>query len=263
MTYYRVLSEAIDDVLSRGFVSADQIALWQARLKDAAENSLRADATSTLDRLLDNTFSRLVGTRRLLKNHVGLAPAVFDGLRPRLSTELTKFKLSSSAFLKARREEALLGSLRRFGGWASSIPPGGVSDRSRLVLRAEIKKPLASLPLQEVQAVKAQEANFVVALNTIVATEGEALAGLWHSQWRRPGYDYRPDHKENDLRVFLFRDSWAQRSGLLRRGPWADAQPIPGTLLGCKCHYVYFYTLESLPLEVLSAKGRAALAQAA
>lgn len=262
-SYYKVLSEAVDDVLTRGFVSAEQVALWQARLKDAAEAGFRAETEATLARALQAVFDRLVLRDGLLRYHVGLSPVVLARLRPVLGNELTKFLLSSRTFLAARRAEAVLVSLRRFAGWASSIPPGGVPPVSRRARRAEIKKPLASLPFEESRVISGQTENLTVALNALVSREGEALAGRWHSRWRQPGYRYREDHKENDLRFFLFKGTWAAKAGLLSRGPWAEDQPVPGSLPGCGCTYTFFYDLASLPSELLSAKGRASLSRAA
>lgn len=260
-SYYKVLSAAVDDVLTRGFVSSTQITIWQARLKDAAEATFAKGSSESLERALQNVFLRLVGRNGILRYHTGLAPSVLDRLRPALANELTKFRLSSSAFLQARREEALLASLRRFSGWASSIPAGGVLGR-QTALRAAIKKPLVVLPFEETRAIFAQSANLTVALNTLVSREAGAIAGCWHSRWRQPGYAYREDHKELDLRYFLFRPTWATEAGLVR-GPWADHQPVPGSLLGCSCHYQFFYALEDLPKELLTAKGASFLKAAA
>lgn len=262
-SYYKVLSEAVDDLLTRGFVSATQVAVWQARLKDAAEAGFWPETSTLAERALTGVFTRLIERGGISRFHVGLAPSTLDRLRPELRSELTKFLLSSSAFLRARREEALLASLRLFAGWASSIPPGGVPLGTRKALRVEIKRPLASLPFEENRAVVAQSAHLTTALNTLIARRGEALAAQWHSRWKQPGYAYREDHKENDLKIFVFKGTWAISAGLLRRGPYAEDQPVPGTLRGCQCSYRFFYDLAGVPRELLTAKGLASLAAAA
>ncbi len=50
----------------------------------------------------------------------------------------------------------------------------------------------------------------------LLAVQSGAIALRWHSNWRRPGYKYRQDHKERDEKIYLLRDSWALEQGLIK-----------------------------------------------
>ena len=48
MSYYEVLTAAIADLTRHGFDSAERLAYWQARLREAAEKSLGSAARMTI-----------------------------------------------------------------------------------------------------------------------------------------------------------------------------------------------------------------------
>ena len=259
-SYYQVLSAAVEDVLSKGYCGPTQIGLWQQRLKDSIEETFKGDSSVTLARTLSNAFERLIVRRGIARFHVGLSASTFGRLEPVLRNELVDRLLGAQALLRLREEEATLSSLRKFSGWAMTIPRGGAKPFERALKKAEIKKPLASLPFESGRAIAAQGEALQVAFNEIISREGKALCAEWHSRWRQPGYAYRDDHKDRDLKFFAFKDSWAAKQGLLVPLPSVDSVTFPGQERGCRCFHRYFYTLESLPREVLSSRGLLALA---
>ena len=262
-SYYSVLTSAIDDLLRRGYVSSTQVSLWQARLKEAAEAGFKSDLESSLGSALEGAFARLVDRGGLLRYHLGLPLSTLSRLRPILRNELTKRLLGGTSFLKLRREEALIASLRRFGGWASSLPAGPISTSIRAAKKREIRRPMSQLPLEESRAISDQTYKLTSSLNEIVSVEAEALAACWHSRWRQPGYNFRPDHKERDEKFFLFKGSWASQAGFLRPAPFVEDFSRPGEEPFCQCTSKSYYTLESLPPELLSPKGLAFIASRA
>ena len=103
---------------------------------------------------------------------------------------------------------------------------------------------------------------FAASLSATIASANEAIAYQWHSNWRRPGYQYREDHKERDDLVYAIRGNWAIADGYMKAGPngYSDEITQPSQEIFCSCSATYIYTLASLPDDMLTAKGRTLLA---
>ena len=101
-------------------------------------------------------------------------------------------------------------------------------------------------------------------ISEVVAVGGNALAGVWHSHWRQPGYDYRVDHKERDQEVYLLRNTWALNEGLIKPGPagYYDQVTSVGEEPFCRCYMTWLYNLRDLPANMLTKKGQDKLALA-
>lgn len=56
-----------------------------------------------------------------------------------------------------------------------------------------------------------QNRKLIANIDNVIATSNNAIAAIWHSHWRRPGYDFREDHKERDQLYYLIRGNWAQK----------------------------------------------------
>lgn len=56
-----------------------------------------------------------------------------------------------------------------------------------------------------------QNHKLIANIDNVIATSNNAIAAIWHSHWRRPGYDFREDHKERDQLYYLIRGNWAQK----------------------------------------------------
>ena len=126
----------------------------------------------------------------------------------------------------------------------------------------EIKRGIAGLPFIERRVIIDQGHKLASSINAVVAEEGGAIAGIWHSHYRQPNYNYREDHKERDDLVYLMRSSWARDEGLVKAGPagYADDITQPGEEINCRCFWEYIYNLRDLPSDMLTAKGESALA---
>ena len=152
-------------------------------------------------------------------------------------------------------------TLRRFQGWSTSIPPGGSAEPDKQKAKSDIRKGLASLPFVERRVLIDQGRKLGAAINATVAEGGGAIAGIWRSNFRQPGYDYREDHKERDNQVYLVRGSWAQERGLVKVGTagYIDDITQPAEEPFCRCRYIYLYHLRQMPDEMITAKGRTEL----
>ena len=151
-------------------------------------------------------------------------------------------------------------TLRRFKGWASSVPPSGTptppSDEVNLLLKDFRRIRFETNRLNIDQGHKLNSA-----LNSTVAENTGAIAGEWHSHWRQTNYNYRVDHKERDLHIYTIRGNWAEANGLMKPGPdgYTDEITQPAEEVNCRCFYRYIYNLNRLPEAMLTEKGKKAL----
>lgn len=152
---------------------------------------------------------------------------------------------------------------QRFSGWASSVPEGGSKAVSLSEVKESVGKPLKQLPFEERRVMIDQGAKFASTLNDIIANDNGAIAAVWHSHWRRAGYNYRKDHKERDMHVYTIRGNWALEKGLMKPNDagYTDRITQPAEEPFCQCNYQYIYNLRDLPEEMLTQKGRDELAR--
>lgn len=263
-SYDEVLSAAIADLLERGFVSAEQLAIWQARLRQAAEGVFMStdESTRRLEEALRAAFRQQIDNDRILQLHPGVSRFTYERLKPTLRQELSKRIYASADLIKLNKKRAVEDTIQRFSGWATSMPTGGVDTESRRDRKAEIKKPMQRLRFEERRVIIDQSAKMIGSLNEIIAQDGGAIAGRWRSHWRQPNYNYREDHRERDQQVYLLRESWAKTQGLVKPGDagYYDQITAVGQEVYCRCWMVWIYSLSALPAEMLTEKGRAAIA---
>jgi hypothetical protein len=268
-TFQDVLAAAISDLVTHGYDSAERVEKWVRELRMAAERSL-ISAASLEQQLRDGlaaVYRRMVDQGGALRYNPGVERFTLEKLRPALRGELDRRILASANLIKLNRAQAIDKTLQRFQGWSTSIPKGGVSGESRAEVKANVRKSLASLTWEERRVAIDQGAKLVAAINDIIAVDGGAIAGFWVSHYKQQGYNFRPDHAERDSREnggqpFLIRDSWAARAGFVKKGKlgYADEVTAPAQEPFCRCYFRFAYALRDLPPEMLTAKGKAALA---
>ena len=263
---YEVVTAAVRELSDTGFVSAERLAYWQARIKEAAERSMtsQADMERMLHEALAQVYRRMVEKGGAAKYHGGVDKFTIDKLSPRLRTELQRRILAAADLIKLNREEAIQKTLRRFSGWATSIPAGGSETVERTEEKQHIRKALSSLPFAERRVIIDQGHKLAASINDVIAKDGGAIAVVWNSRWRQPGYNYREDHKERDRNIYLLRDSWARTAGLVKPGEAGCYEDITAFAEEpfCRCFGTWLYHLRQLPDEMLTAKGRAELERA-
>jgi hypothetical protein len=260
------LSEAIAEMAETGFDNSARLAYWINRIRDAAVQSLVPEhiLESTLNQAFRATFRRLVERSAITKFHPGIARFTLEKVRPALRAELDRRMMISRNLIKLNRAEAIEATVRRFAGWASSVPDGGTGATDKRATRAEIRKALASLPFTERRVAIDQGHKFVSNLNNILATDGGAIALTWHSHWRQAGYNARIEHKERDGKVYVLRGNWALDRGFMKLAgrTYYDEVTAVGEEVYCRCYAVYLYSLRALPDDMVTEKGRAELARA-
>jgi len=265
-SFQEVLAAAIDDLLANGFDSMERVDRWTRELRAAAERSL-VSPESLEQQLRDGLaaiYRRMVDEGGILRFNQGVERFTLDKVKPTLRAELERRTMASANLIKLNRAESIEKTLRRFQGWSTSIPPGGVSGETRREIKKTVRKSLASLPFEERRVLIDQGHKMTAAISEIIASDGGAIAGRWRSHWRQAGYNYRPDHKDRDDKIYLIRDSWAHAAGLVRKGSvgYYDEVTAAGQEPFCRCYLIWLYNLRDLPADMLTAKGRAALGDA-
>lgn len=262
---YRVVTEAINDILEHGYDSPHRVQEWLEKIERAIARSIVPLETldANLRKLLTAVFARATRPDKLMRLHRGVSRYTLDQVQPKLWAELDRRILASADLIRLRREEAISETLRRFAGWSTSIPAGGSDVANRAKFRKDVRKGIAGLPFVERRVVIDQGHKLSAAVSNIVAVDGGAIAGIFRSHWREIGYDYRPSHKERDGKVYLLRDSWAHKAGYVKLSghQYTDEITQPAEEPFCRCYYTYLYTLSDLPSEMLTEKGREKFAE--
>ena len=263
-TYYQIITAAVADLTEFGFDSAKRVEVWTERIRNAAKASMVP--TSTLERnlrqALTTNYTKLVTKGEVLKKHKGIPRYTLDKVKPELRAELDRRIMASASLIKLNRDRAVDHTLQRFVGWATSIPPDGVPAEKRQEIKATIAKSIKQLPFEERRVIIDQSHKLTGAINNIVATNGGAIAAVWHSHWREINYDYRKQHKERDQKVYALKGNWAIEKGLMNKGAgfYEDMDAV-GQEPFCRCYVTYLYHLRSLPNDMLTEKGREMLAE--
>ena len=260
MTFYECLTVAINDFMRYGFDSQKRIDSWIKKLRESAVKSLITEKQmqKDIERSLHTAFNRLVTKGGLVKE--GVDKFTVEKLSPKMRAELDRRIMASAKLIQFNREETISNTLRRFAGWATSIPIGGTEAVDKVAEKKAIRKDLAMMPFKERRVVIDQTHKLIANIRDIVAVDGGAIAGKWHSNWKQSGYDYREDHKERDQNIYLIKGNWASEKGYIKPiSGYTDDITTPGEEVYCRCRYQYIYHVGKLPEEMLTAKGKEAL----
>lgn len=273
--FQQVVRAAVTYFTQHGYTSQKALDIWSDRIAQAARDMLISpeEASEQIARSLGNIYGRVM--RKLPRHMKELQTTVAGRMGPemffrrvssmpelahKMRTELDRKIATNVDLIKIRREESMAATLRRFKGWASSVPPSGTptppSDEVDLLLKDFRKVRFETNRLNIDQGHKLNSA-----LNAVLANNTGAIAGEWHSHWRQTNYNYRVDHKERDLEIYTIRGNWAEEAGLMHPGPagYTDEITQPAEEVNCRCFYRYIYNLNRLPQAMLTEKGKRAL----
>lgn len=261
-TYHQIITAAVADLAEYGFDSSERVEVWATRIREAARRYMVPEETlqRQLRQSLSANYDKLVTKGGLFKSHQGVPRFTVDKLKPELRAELDRRIMASTTLIKLNRDRAVDHTLQRFGGWATSIPPGGVPAEKRQEIKTNIAKSIKQLPFEERRVIIDQGHKLNSAINNIVATSGGAIACMWHSHWREINYHYRVQHKERDQKVYALKGNWAIEKGLMNKGAgfYEDMDAV-GQEPFCRCYVAYIYNLRDLPPDMLTEKGKATL----
>lgn len=262
-SFFSTITEAVRDISSHGYDSVSRINMWMERIREAARRDLIPEhqLDQQLRLVLGNIYRRMIERGDILKHHAGISRFTLQQIKPHLRTELDRRIIASANLIKINRKQAIEMTLRRFQGWATSIPAGGSKIVEKVETKDDIRKSLAELPFVERRVLIDQGHKMTASLNNVLATENDAIAFIWHSHWRQSGYNYRKDHKKRDQRVYTIRGNWAADRGFMRASEAGYSDQITQVAEEpfCRCFAQYLYNLRDLPDDMLTEKGRVEL----
>ena len=261
-TFTRTVRDAVKFFLRNGYSSREELERWQAIIRQAAENETADDYMAMVTRNLTKAYDLQIGRAEVLKRHPGISRFTINYLEPKLRTELDRRIFASADLIKIKRKKAIDTTLSRFSGWASSIPSADTIALSgiqgtMMETAKHIQKSAEQMDYEARRVMIDQNHKLIANIDNVIATSNNAIAAIWHSHWRRPGYNYREDHKERDQLYYLIRGNWAQKNGYVKAGPagYLDEITQPGEEVFCRCYVTYIYNLRSIPEYMLTQKG--------
>lgn len=207
---------------------------------------------------LRDIYERLVDRGAIMRTSPDVGRFALERVRPQLRDELDRRTMASAQLIRLNRDAAVEATLRRFAGWATSIPPGGSGAVDRRSVKPEVQRSLRQIRFIERRVAVDQGHKFAANLSEILAVDSGALAGIWRQHYTR--YP-RHSHRQRNGRVYAVRGNWALERGLMRAGPagYTDEVTRPGEEVFCRCSYEWIHALRRLPADMLTAKGRAEL----
>lgn len=264
--FYEVVSAAVSDFVEHGFDSQERLERWLAQLRQAALHALipEHELLASLRDSLARAFRGATSTATLQQKHRGIPEFTLERVKPTLRAELDRRILASANLIKLNREASVQRTLQRFSGWATSIPIGGTDVTNRRETAEKVRRSIAGLPYEERRVVIDQGAKLASAVNDIVARDGGAIAMIWHHITPGAHYQSRKEHLARDGKVFLIRDSWALKDGLIRLAgrKYLDQVDQPGEAIFCSCWGAYVYVPSALPPDMWTDNGRRLILQA-
>ena len=259
MTFFEVINSAIADFLKHGFDDVKRLDHWLLQIKMSAQAHLMSEREMQhrMEKALRGVFERLVTKNGLVSKDVSKYD--ITKLSGKLRAELDRRIIASANLIKDDREQSIHMVLRRFEGWATSIPAGGTKVKPTPKEKSAIKKGMSDVGFKQRRVIIDQTHKLIANINEIVAIDNGAIAARWHSHWKQMNYDYRKDHKERDSKIYAVRESWAIKEGYISPiNGYTDDITSPGEEVFCRCNYVYLYNLRQVK-DLLTKKGLMAL----
>lgn len=264
-TFQEVLTAAVRDLTENGYDNPARLDDWLRKLRFAAVADLPSseEIQNRMQLAMQAVFNRTFSKSSVLKYHPGVPRFTIERLKPFARAELDRRIIASAQLIKLNRESAIEKTLQRFSGWATSIPDGGSRAVEKIDVKEHIAKPIQDVKYAARRVTIDQGAKLVAAINEVVAEQAGVIAYRWRSHWKAAGYDYRPDHKERDNKIYLVRDSWAKERGLVKAGEAGYYDEITAAAQEpfCRCFVVAIYALRELPEEMLTKAGKDLLEQ--
>lgn len=256
-TLYEVLTDAVNYYVNNGWDSEKSLLSWSQKLRIAA--SRESPSNDVTRKHLTAIYSRLVIDGGALRDQPPDGPKkiTLDKIKPELRKELDKRIFASANLIKLNREQAIEKTIQRFQGWVTSIPPDGVSEIDKNEQKAAFRQSVTDLDYISRRVAIDQGHKLASNVKYLLSIQGGAIAFRWHSNYRRPGYNFREDHKERDEHIYLVRDSWAVEKGFIKPvNGYYDEITAAGEEVFCSCQAFPIYAPQKLPDEFLTEKGK-------
>lgn len=260
----KALEQAIREFTDHGFDSTERLNEWMRRLRAIARQGEPRHAVieRKASAALESKFKRSISYAVAHKKHPGVSKFTLDRITPSLRPVLRQRIQASAQLIRLNHDEAIEKCLQRFSGWATSVPAGGSRVVNRTDVKAEVNKSLRQLEFSERRVLIDQGHKLMSSIDAVIAQQTGAIAGMWRSHYKQPGYNYREDHKERDSKVYVIRGSWAMENGYINvkdSAGYLDDMTQAGEEPFCRCYVVYLNNLRDLPKQMLTEKGLEAL----
>jgi hypothetical protein len=264
-SFTAILTAAIRDLSENGFDDVARLHEWMRRLRMAAIRDLPTDdqLDNQMRSAMRAAFNRAISQTQIKRSHPGITRFTVERIKPELRLELDRRILASAELIKLNRARRIEETLQRFSGWATSIPAGGSRVVDKADTKADIAKGIKSFSFEARRVSIDQGHKLIAAVNDVLAMQTDAIAAIWRSHGRHDAsYDARPEHLARDGKVFAIRNNWAIQRGLMNKGEgYTDEMERVGELPYCRCYMVYLHHLRELPDDMLTERGRFALAE--
>ena len=243
-----ILAEAMREYQRTGYTSFERLQMWESRLRDALQGQMMTDAE--IKAKIDTGYGRMFASElRGLNSEI--ERFTVDRIKPSLREELNRRIKLSADLIVLERDESIERTLRRFGGFVTS------GDFDKREVKETVKKAYKDFDYRERRLFNDQGHKMIANLNAMVAEQGGAIAARWSSRYKALNYNYRPEHKQLDGKLFKIRDNWAIKAGLMKPGgDYHDTVEQPAVAVNCRCSWVYIYSINKLPDDWLTEKGK-------
>ena len=256
--FFKTLADAINYYRKGGELS--HLGYWQNNLRNAALMYFnnRKSSSDVARAGLSAVYKMHMRPKGIKRFHKKLSTFDIRQIEPRLRPLLEARIMASADLIKLNRDQAIESTLRRFAGWVSSVPESGKDLGDIRKEKTRIGKSLQQSTYEERRMMIDQGHKLLSNINQVIAEGNGAIAAIWHSHWRDASYDYRPDHKARDGKVYLMRNSWAREKGFVKPGAvgYMDDITQPAQEVYCRCYAEYLYSLSELPKDMLTKKGQ-------
>jgi hypothetical protein len=264
MTFTQTINEIIAEVMKYGFDTEQRLKNLTFKLKIAFIKSTKSELElqGQIREQLGKTFNKLLNQKNLV--HPEVKSFTLQSIKPKLRAELEKRILASADLIKYRKEESTARVLKDFQGWMTSVPKGGTKSPAVKKQGNKLKKLTQTENYYQRRISIDQASKLNSAIKEIVAVDEGAIAGIWHSKGEdEPNYDARQDHLERARKIYIVRDSWADKQGFIKPiWGYTDEITKPAEEVNCRCSYQYIFSLRKLPEDYLTVKGKNALESA-
>lgn len=191
--FNETLEKAVADLIKFGY-SEDRVKQWAFALRWAME---KYDPAFDVKKSLQDAYKKATSSKNLLKSMPDIDKAkkfTLEQINPQFRGILEQRIRMSAGLIKLNRDQAIETTLRRFAGWASSIPEGGSEITKARSVKFHIAKEFKDLPFTERRVAIDQGHKLTAAVHETVAMQNGAIAGVWHSHWKQPYHDARHRH---------------------------------------------------------------------
>ena len=257
--FCEVLSAAISELSETGFISEERLMDWVVLLRNAAEREVGPDYA--IDEEIRQGFTRLYerfvnGTG--LEKRIDVPRFTKEMVKPKLRGELDRRIVAAADLIKLNKREAVERTLKRFSGWATSIPPGGYDDVDIRETSAAIAKDLKDYRYHKRLVDNDQGHKLISNIASLTAEAAGAVAGVWHSHGASDhSYNARKEHLSREGKIYIVRGSWAHEKGFIKPiHGFTDEITAPGQEVNCRCWLTYITSPRKLPDAFLTRKGQ-------